>query len=106
MNLMKSKLYIAFGLVLLGTQFAYSDDITSGSIGLIKPTTGQIDKTGRSWGDKLNFNFDVIASTIEKSINIAQNIFSTQIANGQVYGEDIARGAVAASQTEILLLAL
>lgn len=40
----------------------YADTVTSG-VGLIKPTTGAID-TKRHIGDKFNFNFDVIASSL------------------------------------------
>ena len=40
----------------------YADSVTSGSMGLLLPTTGVADVT-RSWADKYNENFRIISST-------------------------------------------
>lgn len=42
----------------------YADAVTSGNVGLLTVSTGIIDPTGRSWGDKYNENFRIIASTL------------------------------------------
>jgi hypothetical protein len=101
-NLMRSKIF-SFGILLWFSNLAIADTITSGSVGLIKPSTGTVDAS-RSWGDKLNFNFEVITDTFDVVIssilaveNTAKNIFSTQVVNGQIYGEDVAQGTLASS---------
>lgn len=47
----------------------FADSITSGSLGLLKPSTNTVDPT-RSWADKLNKNFDMIAATITGIITV------------------------------------
>lgn len=68
---------------------AMADTITSG-VGLLKPTTGLIDTT-RSWADKINANFDIIASTL--------NTNSTQISNISAATGAFANGAAVAQST-------
>lgn len=58
----------------------YADTVTSGSIGLLKPTTGIID-VKRNWLDKLNSNFDTIASTITATILTGNNSNYATVSN-------------------------
>lgn len=92
---MKKLLYL---IPLLLCTYVHADTQTSGSMKLLKPTTGYVD-TRRSWADKINANFDIIDSTVSNTLNQVRNpvIFSTNIANGQVWGEDIAVGTIASS---------
>lgn len=53
---------LIFGLLLLSVTNVWADRITSGPIGLILPSTGVV--SGRPPGDKLNFNFEVIAASM------------------------------------------
>lgn len=55
---------LIFGLFLLNLATPlYADSVTSGVVGLLKPSTNTVDAT-RSWADKLNVNFDIIAATM------------------------------------------
>ena len=67
------KLFTVLGFILLGLYSnSMADTVTSGSVGLLKPSTGVID-TSRSWADKFNSNFDIIASTLGSVLNATQN---------------------------------
>lgn len=56
------------GLLLLTAAYLWADTKTTGSLGLLKPSTNQIDST-RSWADKINTNFEIIDSSVSGVIN-------------------------------------
>lgn len=68
------KKFIISAMIVLSSSYSWADVITPG-IGLILPTTGVVD-TRRSSGDKLNFNFSVIASTLSLA-TLSGNTFNT-----------------------------
>lgn len=86
---------LIFGLLLFPLSHLWADSVTTGNLGLLKPSTNTIDKS-RSWADKLNTNFDIIdatfttiaaqsaASKLNAGSNNAGVIFSSMIAAGQV----------------------
>lgn len=96
------KKLLIISAVLLINSVCYADTQTSGSVKLLKPSTGTID-TNRSWADKINSNFDIIASTLGNLVGVAQNpvIFSSNIVDGQVMGRDIAAGTISSSHTNL-----
>lgn len=70
---------LLFGLLLFNFTNLWADTITSGSIGLLKPTTGVV--SARPAGDKLNSNFDMIAATIT---TLFQNISGVVSSTGPI----------------------
>ena len=53
----------------------YGDSVTSGSLGLLLPSTGVVD-SNRSWADKINTNFEIIDSTVSGTLGLADNMGS------------------------------
>lgn len=62
---------LLFGLLLFNISNLWADTITSGSLGLIKPSTGVV--SARPPGDKLNSNFDIIDSSFTQIKNKQQS---------------------------------
>lgn len=87
--------------LLLIPSISYADSVTSGSVGFLKPSTGVY--SSRSWADVLNANWDIAAALITAALANNQNlIFSTNVANNQIMGNNIAAGTIGiATQTNI-----
>lgn len=60
-------------LPLLFVGIARADTVTSGAIGLTIISTTTRDSTGKSWGDKINENFNVISSSYSPVISSVTN---------------------------------
>lgn len=94
-------------LLLSGTHsFVYSDTTTSGALGLIKPTTGVIDLK-RSYADKINENFNMVASTTNKLWTGGTTVYApateTAVSTGLISGLTLFRST---AQTRIADIAL
>ena len=70
------RLFYLMPILLIGQ--LYADQTTSG-VGLILPTTGAVDRT-RSYGDKLNSNFSMVASSLATA-NTRLNNLDTSTGN-------------------------
>lgn len=64
------KLFLS--ICLLIPSFSHADSVTSGNVGLLIISTGV--GGGRSWGDKLNSNMQIIASTLSTAVSAISGI--------------------------------
>ena len=78
--------------LLIGMNFLplRADSVTSGSVGLLIVSTGVVDSS-RNWGDKINSNFEIVASSMSDLISAGSAVAldTTTLSNAtQIWNEE------------------